>query len=33
LDNHGIIAYDKELVETRYKQMGMMAVALVKKGQ
>lgn len=31
MDSRGIIAYDKELVEQRYEQMGKMAVALVKK--
>jgi len=32
LNNHGIISYDKELVEKRYEEMGKMAVALVKRG-
>lgn len=31
LDNHGIIAYDKELVVQRYEEMGKMAIALVKR--
>lgn len=31
LNNHGIISYDREIVEQRYEEMGRMAVALVKK--
>lgn len=32
LNNHGVISYDKELVEKRYEELGKMALALVKRG-